>query len=148
MTDTIGCGFSGRVKYAIKAIYCQEDSRARDNCYEMHDGDMVVTAIIRQADNDPSLQVALMKGWTNFPTYAAHPWHETAKKYRHVKNFEMATIAARLRKEAKAEFAEWIARANMTESKQRSEFTPAGEQLVMGGFERDASPTATQLDLF
>tara|TARA_R110000851_G_scaffold308778_1_gene467874 strand:- start:15537 stop:15794 length:258 start_codon:yes stop_codon:yes gene_type:complete len=30
----------------------------------------------------------------------------------------------------------------------RSELTPAGEQLVMGGFERNASPTTTQLDLF
>ena len=33
-------------------------------------------------------------------------------------------------------------------SPNRSELTPAGEQLVMGGFERNASPTTIQLDLF
>jgi hypothetical protein len=44
-------GFRARVAYAIRAIASgQTDGRDFDNCFEMHDGDAVVTAIMREAE--------------------------------------------------------------------------------------------------
>lgn len=49
MTKTITGTLSYRKQYALQCLLKGIDSRARDNCYEMGDGDEVVRFIMRKA---------------------------------------------------------------------------------------------------
>jgi hypothetical protein len=63
------------------------DTRELDNCFEMHDGDLVVTALVRQAQTDPDLAAAL------YPKHAY--WQTTAQKYALLSDAELAHEARR-----------------------------------------------------
>jgi hypothetical protein len=63
------------------------DTRELDNCFEMHDGDLVVTALVRQAQTDPDLAAAL------YPKHAY--WQTTAQEYALLSDAELAYEARR-----------------------------------------------------
>lgn len=49
MTKTITGGLSYRKQYALQCFLNGTDSRARDNCFEMGDGDEVMVYLMRRA---------------------------------------------------------------------------------------------------
>jgi hypothetical protein len=63
------------------------DTRELDNCFEMHDGDLVVTALVRQAQTDRDLAAAL------YPKHAY--WQTTAQEYALLSDAELAHEARR-----------------------------------------------------
>lgn len=127
--------FDDRLKYAIGAIFRNEDSRERDNCYEMYDGDQLVTAIVREAEENIQLQNAIMRQWSNVDRWIDHPWHKTAIKFAGILTPALASEAAKARMRGV--------------SKYRTEMTNAGEQMVIPDCELDAPQTGTkQMELF
>jgi hypothetical protein len=100
MSTTITGGFQYRVNFA--AAYMVRgitNSRALDNCFEMWDGDIVVTALVRRAAKNPKLYAAIARQWRDgFP----QSWIDTAAKYAHVKTRQLPDIAAAIRAEREA----------------------------------------------
>lgn len=97
--------FRRRVNYAHAAFLRREDSRAFDDCFEMYDGEFVVTALMRRAASDPQLKAEILRDmsvasggvWENVP------WQNAAAKYRHVSDASLADLAAQRQIEA-----EWV----------------------------------------
>jgi len=118
----ISKSFERRVDYAEQAIMRKEDSRERDNCYEMHDGAFVVTALVRRARAKPELKTMIELMFSNFDGFENIPWIATADKYADIPTERLTIAAAQCRKKAKADFAEYMARG----------FEKGPEQLSMG----------------
>lgn len=146
MTRNTTTSFPARVRYAIQGILRAEDSRAFDDCFEMHDGAYVVAAIMREAETDPALRRMIHHMFRNFDRYEDVPWHKTAAELAHVSDLGKAATAERKRR--REEFDQFM-REQAHRNAYRSELTDAGEQAVIPGCERDDERTgATQLDLF
>jgi hypothetical protein len=80
--------YRARVRRAAGLLKAgKTDTRQFDNCFEMHDGDLVVTALVRQAQADPELAAAL------YPRFAY--WQTTAQEYALLPNSELAYEARR-----------------------------------------------------
>lgn len=128
--------FSGRVNLA--ALYIsrgRRSSRGFDNCFENNDGDAVATALYRRAQKAPDSDLA-RNLWRYLSKDTVEP---VALANAHRTN--LSQWARELRTEA-AKAWEAVMRPY------RSELTPAGEQLVIPGCERNLAPAARQLDLF
>ena len=96
--------FTGRVEYAARCISEGRDTscnRAFSSCFEMDDGDEVVTMLIRLARRRPALSVNLHKYLDPNTIYKA------ADRLAHVPDSEMAAHAAATRARR---LAEWNAR--------------------------------------
>lgn len=77
--------------YMVRGI---RSSRALDNCFEMFDGDLVVTALVRRAMQNRKLWDAIASQWREgFP----QSWIDTATKYAHVPTLQLPTEAAKIR---------------------------------------------------
>lgn len=89
--------FSARVSYAARCFKRGTQSRHFDTCFEMWDGEAVVTALVRKAQKDPELKRCIAKGWS--ATYPELPtqWLETAAQYADVPDRELRKLAARIR---------------------------------------------------
>lgn len=87
--------FSQRVAYAAKVISKgMPTDRQFDDCFEMWDGSLVVTALVRKAMTDPELFQGIVKQWRGeFPK----SWIETAGKYAHINKAGIAKEAQRIR---------------------------------------------------
>ena len=97
--------FSGRVSYAahcFKTTMGTPQSRAFDTCFEMWDGDAVVTALVRRCETDPALKAAIARGWRTTAPELPTQWLETAARYADVPTKDLGKIAAQLRAKAKA----------------------------------------------
>lgn len=97
--------FKARVDYATFCFLLDDiDSRAFDTCFEMWDGDAVVTALVRRAAFHPPLHCAIAKHWWGgeFP----QSWRDTAAKYAHVPDERLPRLAAEFRDRARAEYDE------------------------------------------
>lgn len=96
--------FRARVDYASFAfLEDRTDSRAFDTCFEMWDGDAVVTALVRRAAVVPSLHDAIAKRWAEgFP----QSWRDTAAKYEHVPDEHLPALAAEIRERARSQYNE------------------------------------------
>jgi hypothetical protein len=97
--------FAGRVAYAADCISRQRciGSRSFDTCFEMNDGDAVVTALVRRAQKNPKLAAAL--------PLALNVESITARAATHaaVQTREFPKLAAKLRKEAGERHDRWMA---------------------------------------
>lgn len=102
MSRTIRGGYQYRVNFA--AAYMVRgitNSRALDNCFEMFDGDLVVTALVRRAMKNPKLHAAIAKQWgAQFP----QSWLDTAMKYAHLTTRELPHAAAYMRASAEQKY--------------------------------------------
>lgn len=102
--------FHGRVNYAIACFRRGRQAtrnRGFDDCFEMYDGDLVVTAIVRRAQADAELYEAIGRAWVGYddedPKFPKD-WLATAEKYSNVTN--LAGAAREMRARAKTEFDE------------------------------------------
>jgi hypothetical protein len=80
--------YRARVRKAANLLKAgMTDSRELDNCFEMHDGDLVVTALVRQAQADSELAAAM------YPKFVY--WQATAQEYALIPDAELAYEARR-----------------------------------------------------
>ena len=135
--------FAGRVNLAALVIsQGGRTSRSFDNCFENYDGDAVATALYRRAQKNPDSDLA-----RNLWRYIARDSVEPlAQANAHRQN--LTAWARELRAEAQRAWAKLHAEQAARNAAFRSELTPAGEQLVIPGCERNLAPSARQLDLF
>jgi hypothetical protein len=145
--------YAGRVSLA--AFYIsqrRESSRAFDTCFEMYDGDAVAVALWRRAQAKPNSDLAgFLRCYLNMADI-----EKLATANAHRKN--LTAWARELRAEGErataAMFAELEARsAARREAEARTayatELTPAGEQAVIPGCERQpVAGKPAQLSLF
>lgn len=98
--------FAGRVNYAAQCfIRGTSGTRHFDTCFEMHDGDLVVTALVHRAQKNKKLYDAIAKQWRGtFP----QQWLDTAAKYSDVPTRKLAEKAAEARREAAESFDRWM----------------------------------------
>lgn len=133
--------FQARVNLAASYISAgRSTSRKFDSCFENDDGDEVATALLRRVRRNPETQLS-----QNIWRYLARETCEAAAdRLAHVE--DLAAHAAETRAQARAAF-DRMMREKYPET-YKTELTPEGEQTVIPGCERNASPKATQLDLF
>lgn len=139
--------FNDRVDYARRALLegRNRDNRLFDHCFEMYDGALVVTALMRQAVRcEPRLMAAIERSLT---ADGLAQWTATAKSYRHLVSDdalarEAAAIRAAERQRFEREQSLWLSKQPATEP------TQAGLQYVMPGCEKDRTRGPSQLDLF
>ena len=93
--------FTERVAYARLAILRNEDSRAHDNCFEMYDGALVVTALMRQAETDPHLLAAIKR---QFSIAGIGLWETTAAEHAHIPTHKLPDAARIVRRKERAAF--------------------------------------------
>lgn len=87
--------FMVRVNFAAATITRGgAHTRRFDTCFEMYDGDLVVTALVRRADKNPNLRDAITRQWRGtFP----QSWLDSAAKYASVPTRELKREAAKMR---------------------------------------------------
>lgn len=126
--------FHGRVNLAASYISAgRQSTRTFDSCFEMYDGAAVAQALYRRTIKNPNTRLA-----QNIWRYLARETiEEEALEYASER--DLADLAFRLRARHKSVDAGQLF---------KTELTPAGEQVVIPGCERNAAPTMTQLDLF
>lgn len=92
--------YRGRVKYAAQCFMRGTSStRHFDSCFEMFDGDAVVTALVRRALKNPRLHQAIAKTFGGtFP----QGWIDTASEYEAISTRRLPHLAEQLRQEAYA----------------------------------------------
>lgn len=86
--------FSQRVSHAAHAFVRNSGIGTRhfDTCFEMHDGDAVVTALVRRSRKNEALRRGIESAWAGkFP----EGWTKCAEKYASEKN--LTELARRLR---------------------------------------------------
>ena len=98
--------YAGRVNYAAQCLMRGIiGTRQHDSCFEMHDGDLVVTALVRRAQKNKKLYDAIAKQWRGtFP----QQWLDTAAKYVDVPTRKLAEKAAEARREAAESCDRWM----------------------------------------
>jgi hypothetical protein len=94
--------FSDRVNYAAKCfLRGTSGTRHFDTCFEMNDGDAVVTALVRRAERNAKLHAAIARQWSGtFPK----SWRDTAEKYEHIPTLDLKKLAMKQREDARAAF--------------------------------------------
>lgn len=87
--------FIGRVNYAAQCFMRGiSNSRHFDTCFEMFDGEAVVTALVRRCEKNSRLKEAISRQWGGvFPAM----WLETAKEYSGIPTRKLSGLAAQLR---------------------------------------------------
>jgi len=104
-------GFAARIDYAAHCfVRGVRNSRSFDTCFEMWDGDEVVTALVRRTEKNARLRKAIADSWGGtFP----QSWLDTAAALAHVPRNRLADHAretrARRRREADEQAARWRA---------------------------------------
>lgn len=85
--------FRERVEHAARAIaggtWEATQTRAFDTCFEMYDGDLVVTALIRRGRRDPVFDAAL----TTYLTPNREHWEKTAAEYADVPDRQLPALS-------------------------------------------------------
>jgi hypothetical protein len=150
--------YPARCRYAAQGILRGEDSRAMDDCFENYDGAYVVAYLMRRADKEPDLKAAIRHMFSNFDTWEAIPWIKTAADLASIPDDRLGKAAAQERERQRIASEEMWARMRLDQIERnkaheaaqtyRTELTPAGEQMVIPGCERDAAPSVRQLSLF
>jgi len=71
---------SVRVNYAAQCIRKgSTGGRSFDTCFEMNDGEFVVTLLVRKAERDPDFAAAMLRYWRGDPNYGS--WKKTAAQH-------------------------------------------------------------------
>lgn len=94
-TPSLHDDFIGRVNYAAQCFIRHiRSSPTLDACFEMFDGDAVVTALVRRARNNPTLSAAIASQWREgFP----QSWVDTEARYASWPTRRLAVLARDLR---------------------------------------------------
>jgi hypothetical protein len=88
MRKEISNDFNTRVNYAIACMKKKRTgTRSFDNCFEMWDGDYVVTAILRRALKNPEFEIVLRNYLRTIEL--REDWEQTAKKFENLSNKEL-----------------------------------------------------------
>lgn len=95
--------FSGRVNYAAQCFMRNIGStRHFDTCFEMYDGDVVVTALVRRCEKNHRLKAAIASQFSGtFPL----SWIEVAEENKDVPTRKLRDLATRMRREAQLRYA-------------------------------------------
>jgi hypothetical protein len=111
--------FAGRVNYAAQCIMRGIiGTRALNSCFEMHDGDLVVSALVRRAQKNQQLHDAISKQWRGaFP----QQWLDTSAKYSDVPTRKLAEKAAEVRRLAAESFDRWMEERRKTNAQAAAE---------------------------
>ena len=99
--------FQARVKYAAQCLVRGIHSRRHDTCFEMNDGNAVVTALVRRARKNPKMREAFARQWVPSDMSAEgipNQWVATAEKYAHVETRDLPVLARGLREMASTAF--------------------------------------------
>lgn len=97
--------FAERVNFAANYIRNgRPTSRTFDTCFEMHDGDAVIAALIRKGRADPAGKLAA----NLFKYIGRTKAEETERGLAHIETRDLKHEAARMRQTAKVEFAKWL----------------------------------------
>ena len=101
--------FQERVNFAANYIANRRTPTRRfDPCFEMYDGDVVVTALVRRADADPAGRLA-----SNLSEYFREDKiREKAQHFAGVPTKRLKHEAAKIRAKAKREFETWLTSRN------------------------------------
>jgi len=91
--------FTARVNYAAQCLIRRIDSRRRDTCFEMMDGDAVVVALVRRAAKNPRLKEAIARGWSELRDGFPVGWLDLAEKHA---GADLPTLAAAMREPYRA----------------------------------------------
>lgn len=85
--------------YMMRGI---SNSRTLDSCFEMWDGDAVVTVLVRRAMKNRRLWDAIASQWSGaiFP----QSWIDTATEYAHIPTRSMPKLAAQMQEQAEARY--------------------------------------------
>ena len=98
--------FNERVNFAASYISARRPSTRRfDTCFEMHDGDVVVTALIRRAEARPLGKLAA----NLFDYISEDNARKTAARFESIPTKNLPNEAAQLRDKRKREFEQWLA---------------------------------------
>jgi len=90
--------FAARVRYAADLIASgARPCRAFDSCFENYDGDAIAAALIRQAATNRDLEHNLGRYFNRARA------EEAAEQWQHLSDEELKRLAARLRREGRAE---------------------------------------------
>jgi hypothetical protein len=88
MRKEISNDFNTRVNYAISCMKTKRTgTRSFDNCFEMWDGDFVVTAILRRALKNPKFEIVLKNYLRTIELW--EDWEQTAKRFETLSNKEL-----------------------------------------------------------
>lgn len=102
-------GFKKRIAHAAGCIMTRDtDSRSFDDNFEMHDGALVVTALMRMARNSDELKWGIMHLYRDRDSWDDVPWHKTAAQYAHIADAGLANEAARVRRDAAKAAQRWL----------------------------------------
>lgn len=106
--------FAGRVNYAAQCLMRgTSGTRHFDTCFEMHDGDAVVTALVRRARNNKALHDKIAGRWGGvFP----QSWLDAAAKHEALPVRELRTLAADLRRKGRESFERMMAARSRAEA--------------------------------
>ena len=85
--------FHGRVAYAARCFLRGTQSRAFDSCFEMYDGDLVVTALVRRCATDANLRRAVERDYSGM---LPESWQQAAQKHKDTKRLGVAARTMRL----------------------------------------------------
>ena len=98
--------FTGRVNYAAQCLVRRVGigSRHFDTCFEMGDGDAVVTALQRRAEKNTRLKEAIMREFNSYNGGFPKSWQEAYEKLKHVPTRKLREAAAQ---EAAESIARW-----------------------------------------
>ena len=142
--------FSARVNYAATCIMAgRTHTRTFDNCFEMSDGDYVVEALMRRAENNQLLSKAIS-------ALGCDSWPATHERLKSIPRGQLAAEAANHRQCMKEEYARWIDEqrkagllgtgtpATVGESTSSTQLQQAVEQAIVPA---DAAPAPPQLSL-
>lgn len=102
-------GFAARVKLAATCLLSNSGigSRGYDNCFEMGDGDAVVVALDRMADDDWLLRDAINREWSS--EAGREGWNSCCARYRHIPTDRLDRLAMEIRARSDREWAEQLA---------------------------------------
>jgi hypothetical protein len=96
--------FKERVDYAAACLVRGTKSRRFDTCFEMYDGDAVVTALVRRAWKNERLRKSFKGAWAACglaPSGLPASWEQTAEQYKDIPTKELPDLARRLREAAR-----------------------------------------------
>ena len=108
MTSVYDSGnFAGRVNLAASYIAAgRSTTRSFDTCFEMHDGDVVATALVRRADANPAGRLA-----KNLFNYIGEDLaRQKARDLAHVPTRKLKHESAKVRAKAAADFNTFMAK--------------------------------------
>lgn len=137
--------FAKRVQRAAAHIGAGRPiTRSLDNCFESYDGEAVAHALFRRAARNPETKLA-----QNLQQYLCGEANEAARiNGPNMTHDDLRALSLKNFRDAREQWARMRRDQEKRNASYRAELTPEGEQSVIPGCERNASPKARQLDLF